>query len=225
MSVLTLLRHGQASFGDARYDALSELGIAQARATGAWLRERRNLPGIVYSGPRRRQADTARHLLEGAGVPLPIEVVGGLDEFAEGEEVLGAAAALFGRPMTGPSAPPRAEQLRCYDAAYVAWARARIEIPGRAGFGDFRAAVRHWLREILAMPSRPSGAHILAVTSAGVVCAAVCEVLGLPDEHWHALVRVIQNASVTEFVFSTGRCSLRTFNSTGHLPVELMSAI
>ena len=33
MSTLILMRHGQASFGAARYDALSELGQAQARAS------------------------------------------------------------------------------------------------------------------------------------------------------------------------------------------------
>jgi hypothetical protein len=63
------------------------------------------------------------------------------------------------------------------------------------------------------------------VTSAGVVGAAVCEVLELPDAQWCALVRVIRNASLTEVVFTKGRCGLRSFNGAGHLPGRLTSSI
>ena len=69
------------------------------------------------------------------------------------------------------------------------------------------------------------GQHTLAVTSAGVICALTCEVLGLDDTRWAELLRVLGNASVTEIVYSGGRCTLRSFNSTGHLPQGLGSGI
>lgn len=225
MSSLVLIRHGQASFGGPRYDALSEAGIAQSRAIGEWLRERGAAPTAVLHGPRRRHADTAAGLLSSAGLALRQELAPALDEFAEGEEVLDAAAVLFGRPMTGAEAPPRGEQLRCYSAAYEAWSRGEIEIPGRASFTTFRGALRDWLRELTDAPGSASGQRIMAVTSAGVVAVAVCEVLGLPDAKWSALVAVMQNASLTELQFSRGRCSLRSFNGTGHLPARLSSSI
>jgi broad specificity phosphatase PhoE len=225
MSTLVLMRHGQASFGEARYDALSETGRAQARSTGAWLGARGEILSAVWHGPRRRQVDTAALVIAGAGITHRPQLAPGLEEFAEGEEVLAAAAELFGRPMTGPEAPPRAEQLRCYEAAYEAWSRGELDIPGRVPFGEFRLGVRQWLEEVVAVPGRPSGQRILVVTSSGVVAAAVCEVLGLPDEQWCPLVRLSQNASLTEIVFSRGRTGLRTFNSTGHLPRELTSSI
>lgn len=225
MSTLVLMRHGQASFGEARYDALSEVGTAQAQATGAWMRERGDTFGAVWCGPRQRHVDTATQVLAGARVASRPALATGLEEFAEGEEVLAAAALLFGRPMTGPAAPPRLEQLRCYEAAYEAWSRGELDIPGRDSFRAFRLTVRIWLCDVVAAPASASGQRILAVTSAGVIGAAVCEILGLPDAQWCALVRLIQNASLTEVVFSRGRCGLRSFNSAGHLPARLASSI
>lgn len=222
MSSLLLMRHGQAAFGEARYDLLSAVGVAQAEATGAWMRGRGDAPMTVWHGPRQRQAETAaRVLAEWGGGPEAV-LVSGLDEFAEGEEVLDAACSLFGRPMSGAAAPERREQLRCYEAAYEAWSRAELEIPRRASYSHFRAGVREWLRDVT---EGPSGQRILAVTSGGVIAAAVCETLELPDVQWCALVRMINNASMTEIVYSRGRMALRTFNSVAHLPHRLTSPI
>lgn len=225
MSILLFMRHGQAAFGETRYDVLSEVGVAQARATGAWMRERGDALATVWHGPRQRHVETAAQLLSGAGTGLEAQLVPGLDEFAEGEEVLDAASLLFGRPMSGPGAPSRAEQLRCYEAAYEAWSRGEVDIAGRASYGEFRRGVRQWMQDVVAAPGAPSGQQILAVTSGGVIAAAVCDVLGLPDTQWCALVRVINNASTTEIVFSKGRVGLRTFNGSAHLKRELTSPI
>ncbi|NMG45276.1 histidine phosphatase family protein [Aromatoleum toluvorans] len=225
MSVLTLMRHGQASFGEARYDTLSPLGRQQAQATGRWLRECGDPVTDIRHGPRSRQTDTAGLVCEAAAFGRAPERTPGLDEFAEGEEVLAAAAVLFGRPMSGAEAPARAEQLRCYDAAYEAWSHGKLDIPGRAGFVEFRRNVTQWLRATVAAPDAPSGESILAVTSGGVIAAVVCDLLGLPDGQWCPLVRQVRNGSLTEIVFSRGRVSLRSFNGVGHLPRGLRTSI
>src|SRR5258708_39649600 len=59
MSRLLLVRHGQASFMEQDYDKLSATGETQARLLGEYWAERRILFNHVYSGPRRRQLDTA----------------------------------------------------------------------------------------------------------------------------------------------------------------------
>ena len=51
MGVVLLVRHGQASFGSADYDVLSETGWEQGRLLGAWLREPRGRAD--RRGPRR----------------------------------------------------------------------------------------------------------------------------------------------------------------------------
>jgi broad specificity phosphatase PhoE len=57
MGSILLVRHGQASFGAADYDALSELGVEQARRTGEALEDRRF--DLVIAGAMRRHAQTA----------------------------------------------------------------------------------------------------------------------------------------------------------------------
>ncbi len=59
MSVLTLVRHGQASFFADNYDELSALGREQARLLGEFLGSRRIDFDEVYCGPRVRQRQTA----------------------------------------------------------------------------------------------------------------------------------------------------------------------
>src|SRR5213593_5091946 len=59
MSVLTLIRHGQASFFDANYDQLSEVGERQAQLLGEYWARRGLGFAQVYTGPRVRQQRSA----------------------------------------------------------------------------------------------------------------------------------------------------------------------
>ena len=59
MSVLTLVRHGQASFFDANYDQLSPLGERQMRVLGEYWARRGLRLDEVYTGPRIRQKRSA----------------------------------------------------------------------------------------------------------------------------------------------------------------------
>lgn len=74
MPSILLVRHGQASFGAADYDALSDLGKEQARVLGAVLKDRPF--DVVVAGAMRRHAQTA----EAFGVSNP-EIDPGWNEF------------------------------------------------------------------------------------------------------------------------------------------------
>ncbi len=58
MSVIFLVRHGQASLGAADYDQLSPKGFHQSALVGAALRERGATPTSVVSGDLRRHVQT-----------------------------------------------------------------------------------------------------------------------------------------------------------------------
>ena len=225
MSLLILMRHAQASFGAQTYDALSPLGHQQAEATGAWLRDRGQLPSVASCGPRQRHADTASAVLAAAAIDIEPSMTPALDEFCEGDDVLKAAQIMSGQPMSGPHAPPQSDQLRWYHEAIVAWSRGHLEIAGRQGFQQFRVAVRTWLQNLIGRTGLAPGRCELAITSAGVISAVICDVLDLPDAQWNVLLRVIHNASITEVVFSKGRSGLQSFNGIGHLPHALVSVM
>ena len=59
MGQLVVVRHGQASLMKADYDELSDAGRAQARALGAHLATHGPSFDAAYTGPARRQRDTA----------------------------------------------------------------------------------------------------------------------------------------------------------------------
>ena len=84
MSLLTLVRHAQASFFADHYDQLSTLGERQAVELGShWCRQLRTFDE-VYVGPRKRQQHTAALIAETyrkAGLPFPEPVP--LPEFDE----------------------------------------------------------------------------------------------------------------------------------------------
>ena len=73
MARLLLVRHGQASYGEVDYDRLSTRGKEQARAIGTHLS--RSTIDALYSGPLRRQTETAAFAREAApGLPEPATV-------------------------------------------------------------------------------------------------------------------------------------------------------
>lgn len=91
MKRLYLLRHGQTEYNlrkvvQGRCDsALTELGVEQARAAGAWLAARGARPDRVVSSPLGRAMRTARLVADVLGFEGPIEVEEGIVERAYGE--------------------------------------------------------------------------------------------------------------------------------------------
>src|SRR5262249_29959201 len=84
MSVLVLVRHGQASFSADDYDDLSPAGQAQARRLGDYWTHQAQSFDEIYVGPRRRQQQTAALVgdrFRAAGRPWPEPVV--LEELDE----------------------------------------------------------------------------------------------------------------------------------------------
>jgi broad specificity phosphatase PhoE len=218
------MRHGQASFGAEKYDALTRQGEAQARATGMWMRQHGVQPTSLVHGPRQRQTRSALLLLEGGKIDCPTDRVDALDEFAEGEEIFATAENYFGRSMRESESRSRRDVLRDYDAVCKAWSMGELTIEDRKSIDGFRAEVRQWFEQLINAPSG-SGQHVVAVTSAGVIAAIVCEVMNLPNNKWHDLLRVVRNASLSDVLYSEGRCSLLAFNGVGHLPDALTTSM
>lgn len=61
MTTILLARHGQASFGQANYDQLSDLGSKQAQLLGQHYGHTQRRIDAVFSGTLVRQQDSARH--------------------------------------------------------------------------------------------------------------------------------------------------------------------
>lgn len=87
MPALTLIRHGQASFGAANYDQLSPLGYQQGTRLGHAFAEREEAPTHVFIGGMLRHRQTAEACLKAAGVQTELICLTGFNEFNH-EQVL-----------------------------------------------------------------------------------------------------------------------------------------
>jgi broad specificity phosphatase PhoE len=81
MASIYLVRHGQASFGKADYDQLSEKGIKQSRLLGEHWRSL-DAPDKYYTGDLLRHGQTHEHFIAGyQGELKPLIIGSGFNEF------------------------------------------------------------------------------------------------------------------------------------------------
>lgn len=241
MGTLYLIRHGQASYGQADYDRLSSRGEEQARAVGRWLATK-GVSGL-FTGPHRRQVQTGAFAIEaaqaaGAPLPAPHELL----ELAEypAFELLQHLVPRLAVEDPKFEALKTAPTPRLLDEAFHAilgkWASDEWVVDGVERVSAFVARVRAGLTHVLASAS--SGAKLACVTSAGPIGVAVGLTFGIPEARMVRTSIVIRNASITELRFRTQaehedqprhaawkpeQVSLVTFNVTAHLPDELHS--
>ena len=225
-----MIRHGQASYGEADYDRLSTRGQDQARALGKWMAGA-NLDAI-YTGPHERQVQTAafaREASDGLGIALPAPTeVAELAEYPAFEMLQHLVPRLVAEDPKF-AALTSAPTPRLLDEAFHTildkWANDHWYVEGIERVGDFVARVRRAMTRVVEAAS--SGARIACVTSAGPIGVAVGLTFGIPDARMVRTSIVIRNASVTELKFrsreaswSPDQVSLVTFNVTAHLTEE-----
>jgi broad specificity phosphatase PhoE len=230
VGTLYLIRHGQASYGEADYDRLSPRGIEQAQAVGRWAAAL----GLhaLYAGPLRRQQQTAQYAREAAGGPLPVpQTLAELAEYPAYEMLqhlvprLVAEDPEFAELTSAPT--PRLLD-RALNTILRRWSRDEWTVDGVERIDAFVGRIRAGLDRVLRAAS--SGARIACVTSAGPIGVAVGLVFGIPAERMMRTGIVIRNASITELRFRSqdfdwqpDQLSLVTFNLTSHLPAELQT--
>jgi broad specificity phosphatase PhoE len=212
VSRLLLIRHGQASFGAAEYDNLSELGRRQGLALGRhWAATRLSLDAI-YCGPRRRHKDTLDAALlaaREAGHDLPEPIAHeGLDEYP--------AIELFkqhvGEFSTVRSIKTITEKI---EAISRKWIDGTLELGGLESYADFHARSDATFEQIRRDQGR--GRTVAVMTSGGPISIALKSALSLTPHNAGKLAWVIVNASISEFRYRDDDVSLFSFNSTPHL--------
>jgi broad specificity phosphatase PhoE len=229
MGQLVVVRHGQASLMKAEYDELSEHGRAQARALGVCFAAQGPTFDAVYTGPARRQRDTAAlagEVVRERGGAWPEAVL--LPELDEHDAFarLRAAGSQLGhepeiaegqRAWLGADTP--AERSRSFQQLYELvmhrWMQGRFEPEAVESWPRFRGRVLAGLERILAAGS----GRTVAFSSVGPLAVLLQRALGTDDAASFRTAWRIRNASMTTFVFDgAGRFTLDAFNALPHLP-------
>jgi broad specificity phosphatase PhoE len=212
MGTLYLVRHGQASFGAADYDQLSDLGMRQCRELGRWFRERGVMFEAVMRGTLRRHEQSLSALTEGHG-ELPAALSWpGLNEY-DGEALVRAAHPAVQPPADATTPEAYRAHFRLLREGLASWIAGRTAPTGMPSWPEFVAGVTGALDHV----RRQHQGNVLVVSSGGPIATAVSHVLGAPPETMIELNLRIRNSSLTEFAFTPKRHMLVSYNHLPHL--------
>lgn len=215
MGTLYLVRHGQASFGAADYDQLSELGQRQSERLGRYWAGQGLRFDAVLTGTLKRHAQTWEGIARGAGLALEPLKWDGLNEY-DSEAVI--RAVLPGQRVADLGDPHSPEGYRTHFRwlrdGLAQWMAGTVSPQGMPRYPDFVHGITSALDHVRA---HHAGQNVLLVSSGGPIATAVGHVLGLSPDATIDLNMRIRNSAVTEFSIAPKRLMLQTFNTLPHL--------
>jgi broad specificity phosphatase PhoE len=210
MGTLYLVRHGQASFGAADYDRLSDLGQRQCAQLGAYLHER----GLRFDGVLRGSLVRHTQSLDAIASALPglpvATVWPGVNEY-DGDALVRTVHAGPLAPATTPDG--YRQHFRLLREGLTQWIAGAVQPPGMPTWPGFVAGVGEALDHVR---TRFDG-NVLLVSSGGPIACAVAQVLGALPRAMIDLNLRIRNSALTEFAFTPKRHMLLSFNGVPHL--------
>jgi broad specificity phosphatase PhoE len=206
MSVLTLVRHGQATPFEKDTDRLSLLGELQALALASYWAERNITFDDVVCGSMVRH----RRTCEIAAKAQPAARVD--SRWNEYD----ATGILSGRMQDLPTEPEERNRQfqRMFEGVMLEWLEGR-----RAGeaFEPFIAFQKRVLAGLAELQNGPSSRRVVVFTSGGPIGLCVQTALSAPDRSFLDVNWRVRNCSLTEFTFSRNRFTLDSFNTLPHL--------
>jgi len=216
VSVILLVRHGQASFGAADYDQLSARGEQQSAVLGTALAARGVRPTRIVAGAMKRHAQTAAAAVAAAGWTPEVEVDGGWDEF-DHVQLLSVHAP----PETDEAVTEKVAFQRWFEQATLHWTQGVRDEEYDEPFGGFTARVDTAF-DRLAESLDPADTAIV-FSSGGPVSWTASSLLEGGADLWLKLNPVMVNASVTKVVVGRRGRTLVSFNDHAHLEPDLLT--
>ena len=210
MGNLYLVRHGQASFGAADYDNLSELGHRQSVRLGEYFAAKGLQFEAVIVGTLRRHAQTWAGIAQGAGLTQQALEWPGLNEYDSAAVI----HAIHPAPLEKPDTPEMyRHHFRLLRDGLTQWMNGVVSPQGMPSYDAFVEGVTSALDHV----RRQHTGNVLIVSSGGPISTAVGHVLGTTPETTIELNLRIRNSSVTEFAFTPKHHTLVTYNTLPHL--------
>lgn len=211
MSVITLVRHGQAAFGADNYDQLSALGEQQS----IWLGEHWQQLGIRFdhmvTGNMRRHHQTASAMLQGLAQDAEPEAVVSLNEYCF-EGLLVPFRQAFSADWHATDQPRRDYYYNMKKALHF-WSQGIIETDGSDSWDSFNKRVMESFYQLCGRRNK----QLVIVSSGGVIATIIGSLLGIKSEQIIELSLQIKNSAVSSFLYNGKDFSLTGFNDLSHL--------
>ncbi|MDE9366145.1 histidine phosphatase family protein [Luteipulveratus sp. YIM 133132] len=215
MSVVLLVRHGQASFGKRDYDVLSDRGHEQAALLGRALAGRGVRPARVVHGGMRRQADTAAGVVEAADWQVSLDVDERWAEF-DHEDVIHAYRPAYRRSTVMKADLARTLNPQRAFRTMFAEATTRWSSGEHAGYVETFASFTARAEQALRAAADGEGTTVV-VTSGGVIGVITARLLAGDLGRWGDINAVAVNSGVTKVISGSSGLTLVSFNAHDHL--------
>ncbi|MEE4659625.1 MAG: histidine phosphatase family protein [Halieaceae bacterium] len=221
MASIYLIRHGQASFGEANYDRLSPLGCRQAEALGEYFERRDIRFDAVYTGGLERQRKTAELAL-GKWHPAHTHRVDERFNEIDNEGQLKAITPVL--LEQNPELQAWADAARSSSKDYQKllervfnhWVESGDNpMAGLQSWPAYRDGVRAALTQVT--QEQGPGTRAAIFTSGGTIATIVAEVLGVPGNGVYQFYEPVINCSVTELLYNPRKMSVSYFNDHSFL--------
>jgi broad specificity phosphatase PhoE len=204
---LIVIRHGQASFGAANYDKLSDLGHVQSALVGEALKTRGWVPDRVVIGGQVRHRET----LEGMGyADGEIEVDAGFNEYDFHDLLLARYDGKVPDLILG----DRKTHFRTLRETVFEWQADTLPNASESWL-EFTTRIENALTKA----TREGAEKILVVSSGGVIGQITADTVGGPAKMMMTLNLQIKNTAINKFIVSGPKRFLHEFNATPHLDV------
>lgn len=219
MGAIYLVRHGQASFGKADYDKLSEKGCQQSDILGQAFKKIAT-PERFYSGNLLRHEQTANYFMSGfGGSNITTVTHSGFNEFnhveilvkyrPEWKDFNVMAADIAKEPV-----PQKAFQ-QAFSDAVIRWVSGNHDADYKETWPQFQSRCNSALQEIINQSS--DAKNIVIFTSGGPISVILQKILKLGDRETLSVNEVLVNTGVTKLLFSGDRLSMSYLNNYSHL--------
>ena len=224
MSVILLVRHGQASFGRADYDVLSDVGERQSRVLGRALAARGIKPDLLVTGAMKRHRSTLDHAVDAGGWDgVTVTVDEGWNEF-DHEHVIEVHKPAY-RSQTVMKADlartlkPRQAFQQMFEQATARWAGGDHDTEYAESFTAFGSRVEEALRRTAsALEPRQTA---VVFTSGGPIARVAASILSpapaCTAALWSKLNITTINTAITKIVMGVRGQALVSVNDHSHL--------
>lgn len=229
MAAIYLIRHGQASFGKADYDQLSNRGKEQSELLGKhW--QSMSAPNKLYAGDLLRHSQTLEYFQQGYQTKnQTITLHSGFNEFNHVElltcydpqwkSFADMAKTIGNKP--GSNKIFQKEFAKALDR----WTSGKFDNDYQETWLQFKARCINALNDVIkqelnkrkSTDRKQSSKEICVFTSGGVISVIIQHILGLSDEKTLIINQQTRNTSVTKILFSENNLNIDYLNNYSHL--------
>ncbi len=229
MAAIYLIRHGQASFGSADYDQLSDMGSEQSKLLGKFWQSM-PAPDKVYAGDLLRHGQTLEQFLLGyQGKESSVILHSGFNEFDHVDMLTcyDEKWKSFAQMSTLIGQQPDANKTfqKEFSQAINRWICGENDSDYKETWGQFKKRCVDALHDVInqeltskrMVDDSGHAQDICIFTSGGTISVIVQHILGLTDEKALIVNQQLRNTSVTKLLFSENNLSIDYLNNYSHL--------